>query len=292
MTVADRREKNIAIFEDTIEMCLTHPVLMMSVKASVETQELTDEETFFVYEDDMLITRDARARVVISEKRSLAAAQPYAMEGKRVAVLNFAAWTTPGGGVCCGSSAQEESLCRCSTLYPCISEDSVREEFYEPHKAKRKVDPKYMLHNDDLIYTPDVTVFKSDTSMPELLPSEEWYKVDVITCAAPKLKLSSMDKEHLGVSDDLLSIGEDELKDIFRSRITKILTVALAHDVDVVILGAFGCGAFKNPPALVAQVFNEVIEEFIYSFDVIEFPIFHVGNEDENYNAFCKYITA
>ena len=291
MTAAERRAKNIAIFEDTVEKALTHPVLMMSVKASVETQEITDEDTFFIYEDDMLITRDQRAGVLVSEKRSFEAAQPYAMEGKKVAVLNFAAWTTPGGGVCSGSSAQEESLCRCSTLYPCISETSVREEFYEPHKAKRKVDPRYMLHNDDLIYTPDVTVFKSDTSEPELLDMSEWYKVDVITCAAPKLSLSFLDKKGLGVSDDLLNIGEDELRNIFKSRITKILTAALAHDVDAIILGAFGCGAFRNPPELVAQVFNEVIADFLYSFDIIEFPIFHVGKEDENYRAFCKYIT-
>ena len=51
--------------------------------------------------------------------------------------------------------------------------------FYSPHRAAR--DP---IHNDDAIYTPRVTVFKSDTAFPTTLPESEWYEVDVISCAA------------------------------------------------------------------------------------------------------------
>ena len=44
------------------------------------------------------------------------------------------------------------------------------------------------LSNDDIIYTPGVVVFKTDTSAPATMPESEWYEVDVITCAAPNLR--------------------------------------------------------------------------------------------------------
>lgn len=73
-------------------------------------------------------------------------------------VLNFASATNPGGGVVKGSSAQEEAICRCSTLYPNLKAERAWEKFYAPHRRAR--DP---LHNDDCIYTPGVMVFKADT---------------------------------------------------------------------------------------------------------------------------------
>ena len=43
---------------------------------------------------------------------------------------------------------------------------------------------------------------------------------------------------------------------LLTGRIRNILEVAAAQDADILVLGAFGCGAFNNPPALVADVFR------------------------------------
>lgn len=102
----------------------------------------------------------------MSKKRTLEAAAAYAE--KQVCILNFASATNPGGGVTKGSSAQEEAICRCSTLYPNLKESWVWNKFYGPNR--RQQDP---LHKDDCIYTPGVLVFKSDTSYPKLLPGKE-----------------------------------------------------------------------------------------------------------------------
>ena len=75
-----------------------------------------------------------KATVIVSDKCSLEAAEVYAKQGKKVCVLNFASATNPGGGVVTGSSAQEECLCRCTTLYSCLNNDAPRAAFYAPHR--------------------------------------------------------------------------------------------------------------------------------------------------------------
>ena len=294
MTIVERRKRNIKIFNDTMELCQAHPKLKESIKNSIKEQCFLAENALYWFDDKLLMTYEDKAKVVVSEKRSFEAARDYAQAGKRVCVLNFADWTTPGGWVLKGASAQEESLCRCSTLYSCISDPKV-ENFYASHKAEKKKNPMHILHNDDLIYTPDVTVFKSDTDMPEVLPEEEWYQVDVISCAAPRLRLRSADQKKLGLTSEVLEIEEEKLREILDSRIRRIMESALycsCGSIEVMILGGFGCGAFRNPPELVAQVFNKVVNDFIYDFKVIEFPIFHKNKEVANYEAFCKYITS
>ena len=292
MTIVERRKKNIEVFKNTMELCHTHPRLQDDIRRSIEKQRVLGEKEPYWFDDKLLISYEEKAKIVISEKRSFEAAREYAQTGKNVCVLNFADWTTPGGWVLKGASAQEESLCRCSTLYSCISDPSV-ESFYARHKAEKKKNPMYILHNDDLIYTPGVTVFKSDTNLPEVLPEEEWYQVDVISCAAPRLRLRSADQKKLGSTRDILEIEEEKLRQILDSRIRRIIESARfcsGTSIEVLILGGFGCGAFRNPPDLVAQIFNKVVNDFIYNFEVIEFPIFHKHKEVANYEAFCKYI--
>ncbi len=79
-------------------------------------------------------------------------------------MLNFASATNPGGGVVKGSSAQEECLCRCSVLYPCLDTRKMWAKFCDPHRQAG--DP---LYNDDCIYTPRVRVIKSDVQFSEPL---------------------------------------------------------------------------------------------------------------------------
>ena len=78
--------------------------------------------------------KNQKAKGIVSGKLSLEAAVSYAKQGKKVCVLNFASATNPGGGVVSGSSAQEECICRCTTLYPCLDTDQMWNVFYKPHR--------------------------------------------------------------------------------------------------------------------------------------------------------------
>lgn len=172
--------------------------------------------------------------------------------GDSTTILNFANAMIPGGAVDAGGSGQEESLCRSSTLLSALKDPYVIESFYKQHRLSCT-----SLANDDIVYTPRVLFFRDlDQS---IRPMHDWYYANVISCAAPNLCGMIMDPNSL-------------LK-IQAKRIKRILDVALVNDNDTVILGAFGCGAFKNPPIVVASAIKYLMKYYQYSFNKIIFSI-------------------
>ena len=168
--------------------------------------------------------------------------------------------------------AQEECLCRSSNLFACIFDQNVHDEYYGYHRGIRS-----HFYTDRLIYTKDVTVFKDDSTVPQPIPKEEWFDVDVITCAAPYI---AKRKHTNGAA----------LLNLFKSRIKNIFEAARDNNVDYLILGAFGCGAFRNPPLIVAEAFRQTIMEQNYfkDFKQIVFAIKPTGTDCPNLNTFRR----
>lgn len=225
------------------------------------------------------------AEIIVSKKRSFEAASAY--RGKHISVLNFASATNPGGGVTKGASAQEECLCRVSTLYKCISASEITEAFHKKHWRALKTGKMDSFYNDDCIQTCNVTVFKSDTAKTVLLPEKDWFDVDVISCAAPNLRrMSQHDKQWKK------NVTDQELLDIYKKRINRVLDIARYAKSEVVILGAFGCGAFANPPELVAKAMHASIDEHKYDFETIELAVYCPLRDTSNYEVFAKEFSA
>lgn len=269
------REKNIAVFKDTEIQCKENMKLSMSIVESKNRQ-------FIVLEDEQVKSEktnsyEEKAKVVVSQKKSFEAASAY--KGYKTAVLNFASASNPGGGVKQGSSAQEECLCRCSTLYFCLDSKEMWDGFYTPHRIAQNP-----IHNDDIIYTPNVTVFKTDTDEPEMMSESDWYNVDVITCAAPNLRDDPTNIFNPSDGNRQISISDNELLAIHEKRLAKILDVAKANGVEVIILGAFGCGAFKNKPEVVAKAAKNVLEDYMNNFKIIEYAVY--SGRNNNYQVF------
>lgn len=253
------REELIKIFENTVWMCENNRRLVDKIKSSMACNRVISEENA----DDILENliygseTEKEAKIIVSKKRSFEAASVY--RGKHISVLNFASATNPGGGVTKGAGAQEECLCRISTLYKCISASEITEAFHKKHRYALKTGKMNSLYNDDCIQTCDVTVFKSDTAKPVLLSKEDWFDVDVISCAAPNLRhMSQHDKNWKK------NVTDKKLFDIYKKRINRVLDIASCAKSDVIILGAFGCGAFANPPELVAKAMHAAIDEHKY----------------------------
>ena len=97
---------------------------------------------------------------------------------------------------------------------------------------------------------------------------DTWFNTDVIVSAAPEL------------FDDY---DEEQYRKVMTERIRRILDLAAKEKVEVLILGAFGCGAFKNPPEVVADIFASLIKN--YNFETVEFAVF-CRNDTKNYDVF------
>ncbi len=281
------REENLKVFLDTERLVKENEKLKEAVGKSSAGQILIPEniqveELMPSYKDNMNRYSEP-TKVIVSKKRTYEAASTY--KDKVVCVHNFASATNPGGGVTKGSSAQEECLCRCSTLYFSLNTKPLWDGFYSPHRASQ--DP---VHNDDCIYTPDVVVFKSDTAMPALLKDEDWYKVNVVTCAAPNLRLKPGNAMNSGDGNKSVKLTDKELYDIHVKRLTRILDVAVAGGNDAVILGAFGCGAFENNPTVVARAAKDVIKNYRNSFETIEFAVYCTPRDEQNYTIFERTV--
>ncbi|MER7925650.1 TIGR02452 family protein [Streptomyces sp. NPDC096057] len=171
-----------------------------------------------------------------------------------VAVLNFASARNPGGGFLNGAQAQEEALCRASALYTCLLE---ARGFYDHHRAHR--DPFY---TDRVVHAPAVPVFRDDQG--RLL--DEPYTAGFLTAAAPNagVVLRTAPERAAGLPRALAVRAE------------RVLETAVLHGYRRLVLGAWGCGVFRNDPAQVAGAFHTLLGpggRFAAAFEQVVFGV-------------------
>ncbi|MBR5666896.1 MAG: TIGR02452 family protein [Lachnospiraceae bacterium] len=180
-------------------------------------------------------------------------------------VMNFANAHHPGGGFEIGATAQEESLCRCSTLYASITSEAAREMYRYNHEHISATESDYMLLSDP------VFVFRDENC--NFL--EKPFHVGVITVPAPNRNGRAM------------FASADKIAAAMTKRIRIMLAVAKENGYRDLVLGAWGCGAFRNDPVKVAGYFKTVLTDEGYGayFDNVCFAIY--GKEDgKNYTSF------
>ncbi|URZ17171.1 TIGR02452 family protein [Clostridium felsineum] len=158
-----------------------------------------------------------------------------------IVALNFASAKNPGGGFISGANAQEESIARASSMYPCLTKYT--EEFYEWHKKQ-----KTPLYSDKMIYSPEVPIFRDDSGKFLRTP----IKCSFITSPAV----------NAGVARQR-GISKEKITEAMENRINNIIKLALSKNPKAIVLGAFGCGVFRNAPTEVARIFREKLKENI-----------------------------
>lgn len=81
-----------------------------------------------------------------------------------------------------------------------------------------------------------------------------------------------------------------ELLEIHVNRARRFFEVAGVNGNEVLILGAFGCGAFQNSPQIVAQAYQQVLAEYEGVFETIEFAVYGSSRDTSNYEWFERKI--
>lgn len=275
------REERVEIFQDTLAWIKADPTLSASIVEAKKKTKVYYEDDYPQF--DMNAIKDEQ--ISVTRDRSYQAAMRLAKvnPGKKIAVMNFANAFHAGGGVTRGASAQEECLCRCSTLYPLLYRRSLRDSYYKHHH-----DLNTARASDSLIYTEGVVICKTDDNHPKRMTQEEWVKVDVITIAAPDLRSKS--NMYAAIVGNGTYMNNAELFGYHVKRAMHMLTVAASKGADILVLGAFGCGAFQNDPAVVAKAYKIALEEFPKVFDKVEFAVYCSPKDQRNYDEFRKIL--
>ncbi|WP_210420130.1 TIGR02452 family protein [Aquisphaera giovannonii] len=170
--------------------------------------------------------------IEVVNEATLAGASRLLAEGRGpVAALNFASARNPGGGFLKGSHAQEESLARSSALYASLLRAP---EYYDRHRASPS-----LLYSDAMILSPACPVFRDDAGTLLDAPSS----ITFITSPAPNAGAIRDPRERARVGE------------VLRRRSELILALAASQGYRHLVLGAWGCGVFRNDPTEVASAF-------------------------------------
>lgn len=239
-----------------------------AVHACIQGTRLYAPDTLEVLRQTVLASPAPGTRTVIevvNETTLAGIARLSAENAGPVAALNFASARNPGGGFLNGSQAQEESLARSSALY--LSQLQAG-EFYRQHRAAPS-----LLYSDAMILSPECPVFRDDDG--RLLAEPQL--VTFITSAAPNAGAIASN-----APEELSAIPE-----VFRRRSALVLALAASCGYRRLVLGAWGCGVFRNDPALVAAVYaNHLHGAWAGRFERIVFSVLDTSSKQATFDAF------
>merc|ERR1712187_497051 len=197
--------------------------------------------------------------------------------GAVVCGLNFANGEKEGGGYKHGATAQEEDLCRrIPTLYTSLY-NAARDGCY-PFGPATCTSPDRPAKYSDVLYTGHLTVARAgEEDGYQLLPKEEQRKVSLVAAAAPNIKF------------------KDEINDtnlIYRTIRSIFIAPKMAEpEVNTLILGAWGCGAFGGDPRVISELFGKALfqENLGQLYREVHIAIPKTSPHDVNYGTFLDY---
>lgn len=279
------RSYNIQMLADTLQILEQgwYEKNGRKVKLKLSAQEMHDIQVYLP--DDVKaicsdtgfqppLTADGHCTHTCENMDSYALARKRAAEtDARILVLNLASPVHPGGGVRKGASAQEEDLCRKSSLLLSLESRTAR-KYYDYNQSLHS-----FMGSDALMLTPAVEIIKDENG--ELL--DDTVIVSVLTCAAPNV---SYGKEGL---------REDAYRELVCGRITNMLKCAAFFGCRHLVLGAWGCGAYGNDASVISELFSRALRELDFNgchendlFSRIDFAVLDRTPAQFNYQQFKR----
>lgn len=267
------RENFIQIAKETIQITKQGFYKINNKKIDLIHSKENDFESVIVYTPEKLkkmmaekekilknnIENIDKCKFYILDSDSFEAAKNF----KNTLVMNFASPTRAGGGFLSGARAQEEALCRASTLYSSISGKKASEMYDYNNKIKSPIDSDYML------LSKDVCVFRDNHG----LLIEKPYNLGVFTIPAPNKNGRAR------------YIKQEELDIVMKDRIRKFFITAIDNNYKTLVLGAWGCGVFGHEAQKIAQYFYDIFFEEDYEnyFENVVFAILYGKNKIQDF---------
>ncbi|MES1184077.1 MAG: TIGR02452 family protein [Myxococcales bacterium] len=211
-------------------------------------------------------------KLEVTEETSVAAIRRLVVERSLDTLcLNFASAKNAGGGFLGGAEAQEESLARASGLYGSLVS---QRGYYDANRASRTA-----FYTEHMIYSPGVPIFRDDDGA--LLPRP--HLAAFITAPAV----------NAGVVREREPERAAEIAAVMRRRVARVLGLALGSGHRALVLGAWGCGVFRNDPTLIAGLFAEALEtSFKDRFEHVVFAVFDRSQGQPCLRAFRERLAA
>ena len=209
--------------------------------------------------------------VKVENKDCLYAGVQLKSRGYNPAVLNMASRSNPGGGVLTGAGAQEETLFRRTNLFRSLYQFAS----YASEYGIKRHDNQYPLNrNFGGIYTPTAIYFRES--------EQNGYKLLGNPITLSFITVAAINRPDLASNEMIASNHIEPTK----NKIRTILRIGLVNGHDSLVLGAFGCGAFCNPPRHMAKLFHEVLREgeFANKYRLILFAILDDHNAHKSHN--------
>lgn len=199
--------------------------------------------------------------------------------GEIYAVLNMANAYGPGGGYLEGMIAQEENMFRRTDCHFSISDEDMdsKEEYIQ--KMTDLINGKnglVYLDVDDprvCIKGPEKLKAGGVVSGYEDLAQEDYFLFFELRSAADDLRRSK-------------PFNKESMRGKIRAQLNTLQKKGIRH----VVLSAFGCGAFANPPEEVAKLYKEELEKMPDCFDEVIFAIYNAGYGSNNYQPFYRIL--
>ena len=268
------RELRMEVIQTTIRLVQNAGYYVDNVFINIDSK-LPDNKTEYFDAPDKLITSDNyQTKYSVINADCLETAELLSKAGLNPCVLNLASRKNPGGGVLNGAGAQEENIFRRSNLFLSLYQFA----HYANEYGIKKHEKSYPLNrNTGGIYSADITIFRGSEKNGYCLLKKP-YNVSIVT-------VSAINKPSLIVKNGRFYIEKDLIEPT-KEKIRTILRIAGKYKHNCLVLGAFGCGAFANPPNHMAELFKEVLfeKEFISNFKLVVFSIFDDHNSNKAHN--------
>jgi len=265
------KELRAEIFRQTVEIVNSGGYILNGKEIAVDKTVIAANTEFFDARfslKEKTHLHDTKFSVI--EADCLEAAELLIKAGFNPCVLNMASRQNPGGGVLTGAGAQEENLFRRSNLFASLYQFAG----YAAQYGIVKNDKQYPLdRNYGGMYSQNATVFRSSESSGYALLDVPFQTSVVSVSAINRPELIDISGQ-LRIAQHLIEPAKEKMRTILR--------IAGKRNHNALVLSAFGCGAFCNPPEHIAMLFKDVFAEteFDSRFALVVFAI--IGDHNSN----------